>query len=94
MKAKTRLSLIASAVLAVAAVGGVSAQQNNMSFFVTSRTGGGNLGGLSGADTICKNLATAVGQGSKNWVAYLSTTTPAMNAKIASARARGSTPPA
>lgn len=52
-----------------------------MTFFVTSRTGGGNLAGLTGADAICKTLATAVGQGSKNWVAYLSTTTPAVNAK-------------
>jgi hypothetical protein len=44
-----------------------------MSFFVTSApTGdGGNLGGLTGADAHCQNLATAVGS-SKQWRAYLS----------------------
>lgn len=52
-----------------------------MSFFITSRTGTGNLGGLSGADTICQQLATAAGAGGKTWRAYLSLGTPATNAK-------------
>ncbi len=42
-----------------------------MSFFITSRTGSANLGGLAGADQICQQLAAA--QGSKRrWAAYLS----------------------
>jgi hypothetical protein len=52
---------------------GGSASQ--MTFFATS-TGsgemGGNLGGLAGADAKCKTLATAVGAGDKEWVAWLS----------------------
>ena len=45
----------------------VSAQQNQMSFFVTSAGSGNgaNLGGLAGADKICQTLATAAGAGSK-----------------------------
>jgi hypothetical protein len=47
-----------------------------MSFFITSEGlgDGANLGGLAGADAHCKALASTVGQGDKNWVAYLSTT--------------------
>lgn len=45
----------------------------DFSFFVTSTTHDGNLGGLTGADKICDDLATAVGAGSKTWHAYLST---------------------
>jgi hypothetical protein len=53
----------------------------NMTFFITSRTGDGNLGGLTGADTICNTLAAAAGVGNKQWFAYLSTTTPLVHAK-------------
>jgi hypothetical protein len=43
------------------------------SFFVTSQKNmTGNLGGLTGADTICQTLAAAAGLGSKTWRAYLS----------------------
>ena len=51
------------------------AQQNAMSFFITSvgLGSGGNLGGLAGADRHCQDLATAAGAGSKTWRAYLST---------------------
>lgn len=52
-----------------------------MSFFITSRTGSGNLNGIAGADTICQTLAAAVGAGGKTWRAYLSVGTPATNAK-------------
>lgn len=47
-----------------------------MSFFVTSMNpgSGGNLGGLTGADTYCQTLATRVGAGDQIWRAYLSTT--------------------
>ena len=45
----------------------------NTSFFVSSaKSKTGNLGGLSGADRICQDLAAAVGLGSKTWRAYLS----------------------
>ncbi len=45
-----------------------------MTFFVTSTTpASGNLGGLTGADQICQNLAAAAGAGSRTWRAYLST---------------------
>lgn len=45
-----------------------------MSFFVTSVGSGkgGDLGGLSGADAHCQQLATAAGAGTKTWRAYLS----------------------
>ena len=52
-----------------------------MSFFITSRTGDGNLGGLSGADTLCQNLASAAGAGGKTWRAYLSASGPAVHAR-------------
>lgn len=51
------------------------AQENSMSFFLTSN-GSGNgadLGGLAGADAHCAALADAAGAGSRNWKAYLST---------------------
>jgi hypothetical protein len=65
----------------------VSAQQNQMSFFVTSAGSGNgaNLGGLAGADKTCQTLAAAAGAGSKTWHAYLSAKAasgqPAVNAK-------------
>lgn len=59
--------------------GGDSGVSPMMSFFVTSRGigTGGNLGGLTGADAFCTQLATAVSAtlGAKTWHAYLSTTT-------------------
>jgi hypothetical protein len=53
----------------------VNAQQNQMSFFVTSvgLGKGGDLGGLEGADRQCQSLAQAAGAGSRTWHAYLST---------------------
>ena len=66
---------------------GVSAQQNQMSFFVTSAGSGNgaNLGGIAGADKICQNLAAAAGAGNRTWHAYLSSGAaagqPAVNAK-------------
>lgn len=51
------------------------AQDNTMSFFVTSvgSGNGGNLGGLDGADAHCATLAEAAGVTGKTWMAYLST---------------------
>lgn len=44
----------------------------DLSFFVTSTTQDGNLGGLEGADEICDELGTAAGAGDRTWRAYLS----------------------
>ncbi|RLA32973.1 MAG: lectin [Gammaproteobacteria bacterium] len=51
------------------------AQENSMSFFLTSNGpgNGADLGGLAGADAHCAALADAAGAGSRNWKAYLST---------------------
>jgi hypothetical protein len=53
--------------------------QHPVGFFVTSSTpsGTGNLGGLTGADKICQDLAASAGYGSRTWHAYLSTQTTA-----------------
>ncbi len=50
------------------------AQDNKMSFFVTSAGpgDGGNLGGLDGADAQCQTLANAAGAADQTWRAYLS----------------------
>jgi hypothetical protein len=48
------------------------ANTSDVTFFVTSTTHDGNLGGLEGADQICDDLATAVGSGNRTWRAYLS----------------------
>lgn len=49
-----------------------SADEDSLSFFVTSSTHDGDLGGLAGADAICDTLATAAGAGNRTWRAYLS----------------------
>jgi len=65
----------------------VSGQAANMSFFITSAGVGygADLGGLGGADAHCQDLAYGVGQGEKQWRAYLSTMArdgqPAVNAR-------------
>ena len=71
---KTTIRLIASTIL-IAVAGGVSAQDNAMSFFLTSNGPGhgANLGGLEGADEHCQMLAEAAGSEGKTWRAYLST---------------------
>src|SRR6188474_2825774 len=81
------LGVIGVAVFAAAASLGVSAQGNQMSFFITSAGpgNGANLGGLAGADKQCQTLAAAVGAGNRTWRAYLSAAAasgqPAVNAK-------------
>jgi hypothetical protein len=70
------LSAVAAVtLLALAGSVPLQAQQNTMSFFVTSvgLGKGGDLGGLDGADRQCQSLAQAAGAGSKTWRAYLST---------------------
>ena len=76
MTKAARLSVIASITFLVLGVSApIRAQQNAMSFFVTSvgLGKGGDLGGLEGADRHCQSLAQAAGAGSKTWRAYLST---------------------
>ena len=69
-------------VVIVSLVGAVladrtSAQQTRPGFFVTSAgSGTGDLGGLSGADQRCQQLAKATGAGNRTWRAYLSTNGP------------------
>src|ERR1044071_3995681 len=82
-------SAIALTILGSAAVLAAQAPQGPqqpMSFFVASTVpGSGNLGGLTGAAKICKNLAATAGAGGKTWHAYLSQqaqgNTPAVNAR-------------
>lgn len=78
---------LGAAVFVAAATFHVSAQQNQMSFFVTSvgLGNGANLGGLAGADKHCQALAAAAGAGNRTWRAYLSAAAsgnqPAVNAR-------------
>ncbi len=69
-----RFLLLATAAL-VASAGLAAAQDNSMSFFVTSHGigKGADLGGLAGADAHCQSLAEAAGVQGKSWRAYLST---------------------
>ena len=84
-----RVAIFAAGALSLLAGSYVSyaAQQQPMSFFVTSVGAGkgGDLGGLAGADAHCQMLAAAAGAGNKTWHAYLSTQArggqPAVNAR-------------
>ena len=74
-----RKALFAASLIALAAanVSTLSAQDSDataMSFFITSvgSGDGANLGGLSGADAHCAELASAAGSRGKTWRAYLS----------------------
>lgn len=66
--------IVAGTLVAMAGIAG--AQDNEMSFFLTSAGpgDGANLGGLEGADAHCTMLAEAAGVSGKTWRAYLSTT--------------------
>ncbi len=57
------------------AAGTATAQDGDMSFFITSANPGqgGNFGGLQGADAHCAALAEAAGSTGRTWRAYLST---------------------
>src|SRR5262245_4663045 len=61
-----------------------------MTFFVTSsRSTTGNIGGLSGADALCQQLAASVGAGGHEWRAYLSANhDPANGGRPVDARSR------
>jgi hypothetical protein len=71
---KTRI-LVLSLVAAAFGVGSATAQDAEMSFFLTSKGpgDGANLGGIAGADAHCQMLAESAGAGGKTWRAYLST---------------------
>jgi hypothetical protein len=69
----------ASVLGCICALGALSAcsgsdddETTDLSFFATSTQHDGNLGGLTGADKICQDLAATAGAGSKTWKAYLS----------------------
>jgi hypothetical protein len=89
MNTTAKASTLACAMLgSLTMSGSAPAQQaSNMTFFVTSvGIGKGvDLGGLTGADKHCQDLAQAVGAGNRNWRAYLSTQatggTAAVNAR-------------
>jgi hypothetical protein len=70
--------LAAVALTALGLAAPAQAQQDTMSFFVTSagKGNGADLGGLAGADAHCQALAQAAGSTKTNWRAYLSTTEP------------------
>lgn len=72
-----RLAVLAAAV--TLAMHASLAQDNDMSFFVTSQGpgDGANLGGLGGADDHCQALAEEAGAGDRTWHAYLSQSSPA-----------------
>src|SRR5262245_13903391 len=80
-----RLSVaVSAALLAIGVAAGVNAQQNAMTFFVTSagKGNGADLGGLEGADAHCQALAKAAGSTITSWRAYLSTTAPGGDAGV------------
>jgi hypothetical protein len=77
--------VVVSVVLAgIGVFGGAQPFAADMSFFVSSAGSGkgADLGGLDGADRICRTLAEAAGAGGRTWRAYLSTQGPgAVNAR-------------
>ncbi|MEZ5778701.1 MAG: DUF1554 domain-containing protein [Paracoccaceae bacterium] len=77
--------IILAAVIALAG-SAATAQDNPMSFFVTSENpgNGGDFGGIEGADAHCASLAEAAGVTGKTWHAYLSTSTENARDRIGS----------
>ena len=76
MRNNVAYGLVVSVVIAGLGVfGGAPAFAGSMSFFVSSAGSGrgADLGGLEGADRICRTLAESAGEGGKRWRAYLST---------------------
>ncbi len=75
MNLKPMGGVLALGALVLIAPGAAQAQQNAVSFFVTSAGSGkgADLGGLDGADKQCQTLADAAGSSGKTWRAYLST---------------------
>lgn len=71
----TKLAIAAALTLSGATI--ASAQDAEMSFFITSENPGkgADLGGQEGADAYCTTLAEAAGVTGKTWAAYLSSST-------------------
>jgi hypothetical protein len=71
-----RILVLFTFVLCAAVAAPAAAQNQPMTFFVSSvgSGNGGNLGGVAGADKHCQALATKAGAGNRMWRAYLSTT--------------------
>ena len=77
MNRQATLSIVAIAALSSACAGTATQQgasSSGMTFFVTSVGSGkgADLGGLDGADRICRDLAATAGAGGRTWHAYLS----------------------
>jgi hypothetical protein len=85
MRKNVGYCLVVSVILAGLGVfGNGHALAGDMSFFVSSAGSGkgADLGGLEGADRICRTLAESAGAGGRTWRAYLSTQGPgAVNAR-------------
>ena len=87
MQSRIKIAFLASTAAILGACAPMSSTSQSsmspMSFFVTSVNpgNGGDLGGLAGADAHCQRLATSANAGGKNWRAYLSSATPAVNAR-------------
>lgn len=90
MKTSLKWAALACAIAGMAAslpAQAQSAPSKKMNFFVTSSGGGkgADLGGLAGADSLCKARADSVGAGKKQWHAYLSASAadgkPSVNAR-------------
>ncbi len=88
MMISTRHVLVSAALTLGFATAG-QAQDDSMSFFITSEGpgDGADLGGLEGADAHCQQLAEDVGAGDKTWRAYLSAS-PTENMAAVNARDR------
>jgi len=69
--------LILATALSLTGATIATAQDADMSFFITSVNpgSGADLGGLEGADAYCGTLAEAAGVAGKTWAAYLSSST-------------------
>src|SRR5260370_42557074 len=74
-KARGLRPIVSAVFFSIGVTALAQAQQNAMSFFITSvgLGKGGDLGGLEGADRHCQSLAQTAGAGGKTWHAYLST---------------------
>lgn len=74
MKTTVKFAAALSVAFLAGGLSAAEAQQNKMTFFVTSvgPGKGADLGGLKGADAHCQKLAKAAGS-KKTWRAYLST---------------------
>lgn len=79
-------SILLSAACLAGMLGTASAQDNSMSFFITSANPGkgADFGGIAGADAHCATLAEAAGSTGKTWKAYLSTSTEDARDRIGS----------